>query len=223
MNRRKTLEVLNKLANELDEIGRQKEANYIDLMISKLANTLTPIGKPYKVGDRYFQKFDAGNQGTVTKEVNFDGSPKEEIPVTQPADKMKDAKPTDDETWEAWFRRMFPGVLPGLQSDSEGVLKEKQQNPAKDKSDVSSNKVEKLLQEIQERYNKLRGLGWTPPKEEILEPTEIMSFDPDEVATRMDIIDNINFDSLPESDATGESDWADISMWQDGNPLDNRF
>lgn len=219
MNKRKTLEVLNKLANQLDDIGRQSEANVIDQLIAIAGSNLVPIGKPYPVGDRYFQKFqDTTNtsQGIVTKEVNADGSLKEETSLTP--EKPKENKPS--ETWEEWFRRTWPGLLPALQSKPEEVNEELQTNSAKDGKE---SKVEKLLKEIQDRYNKLRDLGWEAealfePTEE-MEATEVMELgEPDEIPTRMDIISNIDFESFPE-----DADWSDVSMWQNGLPLDNRF
>lgn len=229
MNKHKTLELLNKLANQLDDIGRSAEANFVDQMITKLAQEkLTPIGKPYKVGDKFYQKFDAGSKGLIVKEVNADGSLKgAPVPVPTSEENPKSIAQPED-SWSVWFRKQFPGLLPALESKPEEAIKEQQENLATDKPKLD---VEQLIKEIQERYNKLRSTGWKPPLRtaevvEYEEPDEeetdlILSEDPDDIPTRVDLLDNVDFKNKP--DFTGESDWADVSMWQNGKPLDNRF
>lgn len=169
MNKLKTLEILSKLADQLDSKGLQKQANFVDQMIDKVAaDNLIPIGEVYQDEGKNYRKFQDQSRGTlVVKEVTPEG---QIIGTSSPIVSNDPSKPSAPATETA--PSMFSGLYNVFDEISDAIMgkpvpapKDPTQpvdvksNPAKDKSKKTKSDIDESESDVlKEYYKQLTGL-----------------------------------------------------------------
>lgn len=175
-----TMKVLSKLSNQLEDAGYLKHSNYIDQILTKLAQeaNLKPLGSVYQDQGKYYRKYEDLTKGTiVTREVTPEGqiigtslppstksSIKEPMPESN-VDLTKKPKSDDSSSWTDGIYTMFNDIASAIGGDPQPTpTSPSQSNPAKDSKSPKSHHgksdiAEKYLKQLQNLQHKLKELG----------------------------------------------------------------
>ncbi len=121
MDHIKKIARLNRLANELDDLGLTKEANFVDYLIAQLAPELKPIGEVFEKDGKQYRKFMNAQKILVVKEVDRKGMPLQPTPSVENT-------PEEPYFWEKWVEKYnpFSGLMSGLSGQPEKAKKEQE-------------------------------------------------------------------------------------------------